>query len=261
MNKHPHIPWIPTIPNGHTGGVKGSDGSTYNRGDYTATNAFFWSNLDLSQWKGTDLGSTPYYIEVLDTAGKKAIGYIGNIGAGLTLGSETVSNGSFETDPEVEWVKGYTHLVSISGGQSGNCCEMTGYVGLVAAASQDISTGTVGQLFLLLGYVKSGTDGNVTYQIISDQTLDMVLNGTTSASWVQNSVYGSVLTTSQNIYLTKPNTILTTLFDEISLKPVTDCPVTAVHIISTKDGTTRDWTSIESGFLYNNILSWVIYNS
>ncbi len=241
------------------GQVKNSDGSTFNRGDFTTTNAFFWSSIDLSPYAGTDLGSTPYYIEVLDTNGKKATGYLGAVGAGETLGSETVSNGSFETDPEVEWRKGYTHLASISGGQSGNCCEMTGHVGLTATAWQDIATGIVGQLFLLSAYVKSGTDGNVTYQIINDQTLVMVLNGTTSGSWVQNSVYASVSTTSQNIYFVKPNTILTTLFDEISLKHVTEPPVTAIHIVSLPNGIIRNWASIESEFDPNAIASWNIW--
>jgi len=69
----------------------GSIGSTYNYGDFTATNAFFWSSLNLSSYAGTDLGSTPYYIEVLDVAGKKATGYIGAVGAGETLGSETLT--------------------------------------------------------------------------------------------------------------------------------------------------------------------------
>lgn len=73
--------WNPYILKTTFGQVADSTGSTYNYGDYTATNAFFWSSLDLSPYAGTDLGSTPYYIELLDTAGKKATGYLAGPGA------------------------------------------------------------------------------------------------------------------------------------------------------------------------------------
>lgn len=60
-------------------------GSAYtdsHRGDFTVTNAFFESvGEDLSIYKGTDAGYTPYKVIATDSAGKKASGYIGAFGA------------------------------------------------------------------------------------------------------------------------------------------------------------------------------------
>jgi len=42
------------------------------------------------------------------------------------------------------------------------------------------------------------------------------------------------------------------------VRQVTDPPSAAVHIISSLNGTVRNWASIESGFNPNNIASWVI---
>jgi len=47
--------------------------------------------------------------------------------------------------------------------------------------------------------------------------------------------------------------------DNYSIKRVTDPPSTAVHIVSSLNGTTRNWASIESGFDPNTISSWSIY--
>lgn len=49
--------------------------------------------------------------------------------------------------------------------------------------------------------------------------------------------------------------------DNVSLKRVTDPPNTAVHIVSSLNGTTRDWASIESGFDPIGIASWIIYSN
>ena len=84
--------------------IKNSSGSTFNRGDFTATGAFFWSSIDLSPYRGMDKGNTPFYIELLDGAGKKATGYIGAVGAGEMLGDELVIDPGFDNSPS--WTKG-----------------------------------------------------------------------------------------------------------------------------------------------------------
>lgn len=55
--------------------VKDSVGSTYNYGDFTNDNAFFWSSLDLSPCAGA-LGRTLHKAILLDANGKEATGYL-----------------------------------------------------------------------------------------------------------------------------------------------------------------------------------------
>jgi hypothetical protein len=50
-------------------------------------------------------------------------------------------------------------------------------------------------------------------------------------------------------------------FDDASYKRVLDPPVTGIHIVSTSGGSTRAWTSIDSGFNANAISTWIIYGS
>jgi len=52
------------------------------------------------------------------------------------------------------------------------------------------------------------------------------------------------------------------LFDEVSLKQVTDCAATGVHIVSTPNGATRNWASITSGFNPNDAsMTFDIYDT
>lgn len=215
-----------------------SVGSTFNRGDFTATNAFFWSSLNLSLYAGTDLGYTPFKIEVLDAAGKKATGYIGAVGAGETLGSELIINRTFDTGAnwviaEGSWV--FDGTANISG------------------AVQDVIYAailTLDALYKGVYDIASYTQGTGRQQM---------------GAWGignQNSALGTYVEykiCAYNIayYLVAiANSILS--FDNPSVKRITDPPSTAVHIVSSLNGTTRNWASIESGFDPNAIASWMI---
>jgi hypothetical protein len=48
--------------------------------------------------------------------------------------------------------------------------------------------------------------------------------------------------------------------DDATLKLVTDCPATAVHIFNSFNGTTRGWIK-EVGFNPNTIATWIIYKN
>ncbi len=228
-----------------SGIVLNSTGSTFNRGDFTATNAFFWSSLDLSPYHGTDLASTPYYIEVLDGAGKKATGYIGAVGAGETLGSELIT--------------GWTNW---SGEQGYETFTSSG-----TDITSAIETGTYGL---------AGT--NNTYKI-SGELLKFVYNMTLNSGHLPKAYYnetgvdwGWLLAGLNTLYKTGggAGTLgnLQFFINEASnyssvnsLKQVTDPPSTAVHIVSSLNGTVRNWATKESGFNPNTIASWAIYMS
>jgi len=234
-----------------------STGSTFDRGDFTEGNAFFWSSLDLSPYAGTDLGSTPYYIEVLDGTGKKATGYIGAVGAGETLGSEMLTNGSFSVNTD-SWSAVQCILASVAGGQSENCLEITQVSGDYATAYQGVFI-PANQLIKSTGYVKSGTSGNENCGIGWDASGTPFPNGVSSGSWSQITQYRVGHLDGYPNLSKLTGTAGTMLFDEVSSKRVTDPPAIAVHIVSSLNGTTRDWASIESGFDPNDIASWTIW--
>lgn len=239
--------------------IKDSTGSTFNRGDFTTTNAFFWSSLDLSALAGTDLGSTPFYIEVLDGAGKKATGHLAAVGAGETLGDELLSNPSFDVDTG-GWSTSEATIASILGGQSGKCCEVTRVSGISQGIYQNIGASlVVNGLYKTLSYVKSGTSGNENYTVSLGTDTEPII-GVSSGSWVQSPArYDNFISDGYIRIYKKSSTAGTMLFDEASSKRVTDPPSTAVHIVSTLNGTIRDWASIDSGFDPNGIVSWIIF--
>ena len=239
-----------------------STGSTFNRGDFTATNAFLWSSLDISPYAGTDLGSTPYYIELLDAAGKKATGYLAGPGAGETLGSEELVNPGFDPDTS-GWIPYISSLASIIGGQVGKCLEITKTESSPAQVYQNIAPLIPVALYKQVAYVKSGSSGNEAFNIrIYGDGNYIHTYGISSNLWVPYSLYynpGFYDPFSQCALTKNTTTDGTMLFDEANLKRVTDPPSTAVHIVSSLNGTVRNWASVESGFDPNTISSWQIY--
>jgi len=247
-----------------------STGATFNRGDFTTTNAFFWSSLDLSPYEGTDLGSTPYYIEVLDGASKKATGYIGAVGAG----SELVSNPGFEIgDPPTDWT---TYLpgggsfardaVHYSGSYSG---KLINSAANVADAYQDVSGGLGIDYFkgkkIYLGVWINTAVASRVYGEINDggsegggltQTPAHSGSGSWEYLFIDRVISADATRVWAKIEISSGG-IISAYADEATL--MLDCPATAVHIVSSLNGTTRDWASIESGFDPNDIASWTIW--
>ncbi len=222
--------------------IKDSLGSTFNRGDFTALNAFFWSSLDLSPYKGTDLGSTPYFIELIDGAGKKATGYIGAVGAGETLGSEICGDPGFDNDAywfykDAGWSVAASKAVALNVPNTGYLFGSATWIeGSLVKGSFDIELYTSGGVYLLVRSVLVGPFSGL---------------GTKTGYKTVGNVAGYIGFSADGT--------LTATFDNYSQKRVTDPPATAVHIVSSLNGTIRNWASIESGFDPNTIASWEIY--
>lgn len=254
--------------------VKNSVGSTFNRADFTTLNAFFWSSLDLSIFAKRDTGYTPYKIQLIDSAGKKAAGYLGAVGPGETLGSEVLLNPSFDNNTQY-WSSINGTIQSshpAGGGQSDDYCILSATSGTTQYFSQQRTAtllGGLGALIKTTGYIKSGTSVDEAYSLrIHNGDFYLFQGaGVSSGSWIQITpgyfVVDSFWVAGIGaIYFHKDSsTIGTMLFDEPSLKRVTDPPSTAVHIVSSFNGTTRNWASKESGFNLNSIASWIIYHN
>lgn len=235
--------WNPYILKTTFGQVADSTGSTYNRGDFTSTNAFFWSSIDLSPYAGTDLGYTPFRIVAIDGAGKEATGYLAGVGAGETLGSELITDPGF--DVSGDWTKGGGWTVV-----AGQAIANTTGTAVIYQLSPSL---TMYQLFKHVMTCSLLTSG--TYQAAA-------LSGPYGAIYSDagtKSCYGNALSTGITGVGINDTTALIATFDSISYKRVIDPPSTAIHIVSALNGTVRDWASIESGFDPNIIASWKIY--
>jgi len=191
------------------------------------------------------ISRTPFYIEILDAAGKKATGYIGAVGAGETLGSELFLNPDFGADTNWEKQTGWT----IAAGVASNDGIAQGWlrqyvspsIGKLVKMSVNITIATSGELYLLISpnfnphlgpYNTIGIKSGYLIKDNDDLSIGM---------FVYPSFNGSI--------------------DDASAKRVTDPPPTAVHIVSSLNGTIRNWASIESGFNPNDIASWKIYHA
>ena len=243
--------------------VEDQTGSTYNRGDFTATNAFFWSSLNLSAFSGYDSGNTPHYISVVDGAGKIATGFIGAVGAGETLsGAELVVNGTMELDSDWDTYSGpgtnersdvQKHGEAYSRHVSG-----TNYMGIQTSATIAFA---LNKLYKVVGYLYVVTNAA---RLVRQDSTSFPYTGAykeAMASWQESAGYVTCpLSGNSKIIAHGSQSVSSNEFyvDDVSIQQVTDPPATAVHIVSAQHGSTRAWENIESGFNPNTITTWTI---
>ena len=203
---------------------------------------FFHDSIDFSAYAGTDGGSTPYRFVFTDDADKTAIAYGGAAGGGEALGSDLYAGWDFTSgwgvSSGVLILDADTFKITIAGTQ---------YI------RRDVTT--AGSL----------------YQIDFDGvTTDYPLSGDDLCFTVTQSVYtvfyagvsGQVFTALSSINLIR--LISGSVDDEatvtsLMLKKYTDVPATGLHLMSTKNGTTRNMASVETGFDPNAIVGVKIY--
>lgn len=144
----------------------------------------------------------------------------------MLSGKEEMVNGSFETDPNVEWIPSNGTIASVAGGQSGNCLEIIRVSGNEQYARQTFSSPlTVGKKYKVLWWIKSGTSGN------EQSTLHITQSGVgstvyyernTTASWAYYEAIFTADSNSVQIALSKDSaTPGTMLFDQVSIQEVT----------------------------------------
>lgn len=248
-----------------------------NKLDYTSTNAFIEFGVDISAYHGN------HKIVVTDSAGKSASGYLHSVApGGLALGANVITtNAGFETggtgdnfnggaeiddgtsDTFVDW-----YTVAINDGL-GNKAEATATVksGSVAVKLQRTTATpnvnrdpavTVGRVYKLSYWARGdGTRaGNVLYGNLG---LGLTSTGITDTTYAEVSHYGTALAANGVLYLTSPTAPGIAYFDDIALEPLTDCAATGALIVSTLGGSTRSWTSVDTGFNPNLACTYAIY--
>ncbi len=170
------------------------------------------------------------------------VGYIKSVGTARTLGSELITNGSFDT--LTGWSIGRGTGVSIAGGQSGNCLELTSNG---TANGPYTSWPTIlpnGALLQLSCYVKQGTGGNVPGYIMAQSGYLIVR--TPSTSWEQMTGYQTTPQANSSIFLIFPTLAtsgLTGLFDTVSARQVLAPGASGIIVTSTRGGSVQSWTS------------------
>lgn len=129
--------------------------------------------------------------------------------------ANALTNGGFTSDTG-SWTAVDSTLASVAGGQSGNGLEITRTGGVSQYAYQDITT-VVGKMYKLTVYIKSGTSGNEAYRLQASKTNLTEYtrkDGTSSGSWVQDTLYFTATDTTTRIILAKITaTAGTMLFD------------------------------------------------
>lgn len=201
-----------------------------------------------------------FRLEISDSAGKKLIGYIKAAGTGETYGSEILTNTTFED------ISGFDtstcSVASVSGGQTGNCLEITVTAGNanggILSPSGFYTGGSSGSLYKYTGYTKNGT-GTAVFSSTSQydgSTYESIgaVDFNVSTSWTSFTLYSTSKVGTQ--WLSFSNLVvgdgLTGLVDTVSAKQITASSTTGVTITSTAGGTTYNWASEESGFNRND---------
>lgn len=242
-------------------------------GPLVSNGAVTRANMRISAVAGTafvDFSSagslTPYVsytLHVVDSAGKKLIGTIAAVGSGETLGSEILSNPTFD-DNTTGWNASSCTIASshpTGGGQSDDYCILTMTSGAYQYMPQE-KTISIGTLLKGSVYSKSGSSGNEASIIKMQQgapsySTIRVTTTTTSSSWTLLEVLGTASSASTYIILQKNTaTAGTMLFDEASLKQVLTPSTTGVTITN---GSAQSWTSQESGFNYNDASNYTYF--
>ncbi len=201
-----------------------------------------------------------HYLRIWDPNGKYIEGIMKAVGTGETVGSALNSNPTF--DANITGWSGSEATIASSfpagGGQSNDYLILTATSGISQLAKTSSAiTVQANSLNKMLAYVKSGSSGNEAYNISINSSVsgDLIktVSGTSSASWVLNSIYYTAVETNLQIRLNKDTgTLATMFFDEVSLCKVLTPSTSGATIVNTISGTDYHWITKESGFDYNN---------
>jgi hypothetical protein len=229
---------------------------------------FFHDSIDFSSYAGTDGGSTPYRFVFTDSAGKTAIAYGGAAGGGEALGSELVTNGDMELDSD--WGNYGTPTVNersteqVHNGTYSRkiICQYSTGINRDLGVAEAITGRLAKCVFFvypvdydkLLFFLRDNWDQP---HLFSDR-----IYGLSTGSWNEVVIYKTPMVDSRMFIQFRggeEGIDHTYFIDDVSLKFLTDIPATGLHLMSTKNGTTRNMASVETGFDPNAIVGVKIY--
>lgn len=200
------------------------------------------------------------YLRVTDGAGKSAWGYIKAAGTGETLDSEILANGSFTgtwaSDVPQSWNLDGTQNATnyLEADDANDRLRIVSGDGSLMGITQDaaIKTTHAGKLLKLVSVWDAITGaGRCAFigpagQVIGSNNI--TTTGTKTAYLTPSATFfDSLLRVSR--YVTGSPADVTV--SDVSVKQVLTPSATGVTIVSTLNGTTQNWESIESGFDYN----------
>jgi len=201
---------------------------------------FLWPTSDISAYAGVEGTRATHMAHVWDSAGKRAIAYLGAAGAGETLsGVEKFTNGDMTSDepPGTAWTRGTDW--TITGGVAVS-------TGLSAENNLYQSIYPTRYSLVKLTADITRTSGSCKLNLIGVKYGDTITTSATHSFYVTHpynyvAPYGILAS-----YLTFAGTA-----DNLSAQIVTDCAVTGLHCFSDITCNTRGWVSTDAAFDYN----------
>lgn len=212
----------------------------------------FGSGADLSPFANT------HVIKVVDSAGKVAWGYLHSAGTGETQGAELVTNGDFASD-----ISGWALNAGAGGGaitwDAGTLKFLQGGTSVTMRATQDVIPSTANKLYKIMVSVVAQSGGSYTKIYIGK-------SGGPYAYYYEDD--GGVRDVTR-LVCPEGETGLRLAdaqgagyysnWDNVSLKQITAPPATGCWVVSTPEGETRDWASVDAGFNPNDIAGYDLY--
>jgi len=193
-------------------------------------------------------GTSNYLLEFVDDADKTARAYAYTVGGGEALGNELVTNGDLATGDTTGWTAYSDAILSIVSQQ------------LQTQLTGGDTFGSAGQqLAISQGQLCFFTRDNISKSSSFGSRVDATASGFEPVSSTYTSIgtkseYFTVNSLSAYVQLYTSGENSNAIFDNISVKALTDIPATGLHLVSTQDGTTRNMASVETGFNPNAIV-------
>jgi len=202
---------------------------------------FFHDSIDFSSYAGTDAGSTPYKFVFTDDAGKQAVAYGGAAGGGEALGSEKIPQ-------PLDFTSGWNTAAG------GSIIDSDSFE--VIGSDGGVTRGSVLQLGSIL---KFSISGSVTATLRVRNASNNIGRVDIPSGTFDTTFYSTMGSSSEVFYLSMSGAGNSADFTGLSIKLLTDVPVTGLHLMSTKNGTTRNMASVDSGFDPNKIVKVEIW--
>ena len=218
---------------------------------------FFHDSIDFSAYAGNDTDSTLYQFVFEDSAGKVAQAYAGAVGSGEALGSELLSNGGFSGSWTGEipdgWVMVGTadannYIVKDDVNDTVQIVNKSGYIGI----RQDGILNPIGLLYKRVADVFV-TSGSLQIEL-GGALIPFVATSGLSTAYMTGAI-------SISFYVQRAVNNSNAVVSSVSLKQVTEVPATGLHLLSAKNGSTRNMFRTESGFNPNLITKIRIYRA
>ena len=218
--------------------AKGSIAAGSNKLDYTSDNAFVEFGVDISAYQ-----TGRHAIKITDAAGKVAKGYISATApGGETFGDELIGNVDFASDLGW-WEKG-------GGTTIDDGVAHINYFGATTAVLKKTNAFIEGSVVFYSVDCVAHTSGGCPLFIGSSST-GYMLDGIKTISDYR------VIDSNPRIQFTASSAVLD--IDNVTCKNLTDCAATGALIVSTLGGSTRSWTSVDTGFNPNLACTWKIF--